>query len=252
MRKPVIAGNWKMNLTVQEAITFVNGIKDELDAIHQVERVIAPPHVALTAMADLLGGTGIGLAAQNMHYLDKGAFTGEVSPLMLKGLCQYVIVGHSERRMYFGETDQTVNQKVHAALIHGLAPIMCVGENLEQNESRLTDSWVAGQVQAGLVGLSSTNAQRVIIAYEPVWAIGTGRACDAITAQHVIQVIRSTLSILFGEQTAQVIRIQYGGSVDVNNIAGYMRQPDIDGALVGGASLKSTWPQLTRLAVVDS
>lgn len=252
MRKVIIAGNWKMNMTIPEAVEFMNSIKDELQTIHQIERVIAPPFIALAPLAELLRDSEIKLSAQNMYSEEKGAFTGEVAPGMLTGLAEYVILGHSERRTYFGETDQGVNKKVHLALAHDLTPIVCVGENLEQNEAKITDSFVSGQVRAALADVSAQAASRVVIAYEPIWAIGTGKACDPDSAQHVIgKVIRGTLRELFGKATAEAIRIQYGGSVKVENVADFMRQPDIDGALVGGASLKTTWVELTRRSVTS-
>ncbi len=249
MRKPIIAGNWKMNLTISEGLAFVSSIKDDLNAIEPVDRVIAPPFVALPSLADLLRESQIELAAQNMHFAEKGAFTGETAPGMLAGLCRYVILGHSERRGLFGETDQGVNRKLHAALAHDLIPIVCVGENLEQNEAGSTGSFVSGQVRAALAGVSVADAHWMVIAYEPIWAIGTGRACNPDAAQHVIgTIIRGTLRELFGNQPAEQVRIQYGGSVTADNIASFMRQPDIDGALVGGASLNTSWVELNRRA----
>jgi triosephosphate isomerase len=209
--------------------------------------------VALAPLAELLRGSEIKLAAQNMHFEDQGAYTGEISPVMLASLCEYVIIGHSERRARFGETDQDVNRKVLAALAHNLTPIVCVGENLEQNEAGITDRFVADQVRSALAGVSAVEAASIVIAYEPIWAIGTGRACDPDAAEHVIgQVIRGTLRQLYGDETAESVRIQYGGSVTVENIADFMRKPDIDGALVGGASLKPTWVELTRRAAVQA
>lgn len=253
MRRPIIAGNWKMHKTITEALDFIALIKDDLNAIDQVEHVIAPPFVTLAPLADLLRGSQIKLAAQNMFFEEKGAYTGEIAPGMLEGLCQYAILGHSERRGLFGETDQGVNKKVHAALAHGLTPIICVGENLDQNDAGLTDSFVADQVRAALAEVSTADARGLVIAYEPIWAIGTGKACNPDVAQHVIgQVIRRTLRELYQEETSQAIRIQYGGSVKVENISDFMRQPDIDGALVGGASLKPSWVELTRRAIISS
>lgn len=205
--------------------------------------------MVLPPLADLLRESQIELAAQNMHFAEKGAFTGETAPGMLAGLCRYVILGHSERRGLFGETDQGVNRKLHAALAHDLIPIVCVGENLEQNEAGSTGSFVSDQVRAALAGLSAADAYRVVLAYEPIWAIGTGRACNPDAAQHVIgTIIRGTLRELFGDRPAEQVRIQYGGSVTADNIASFMRQPDIDGALVGGASLKTSWVELNRRA----
>lgn len=245
-----MAGNWKMNKTIQEALDFVNTIKDGLEAIAGVDRVIAPPFVALAPLANLLGESEIALAAQNMYFEEKGAYTGEIAPNMLENLCQYVILGHSERRGYFGESDEGVNKKAQVALAHGLTPIICVGENLQQNEAGETDAFVAGQVKAALANIPAADAGKIVLAYEPIWAIGTGKACNPDAAQHVIgDVIRGTLRKLYGDDTADGIRIQYGGSVKVENITNFMVQPDIDGALVGGASLKSSWVELTQLAV---
>ncbi len=249
MRKPIIAGNWKMNLTISQGLAFVSSIKDGLNAIETLDRVIAPPFVALPALADLLRESQIELAAQNMHFAEKGALTGETAPGMLTGLCRYVILGHSERRGLFGETDQGVNRKLHAALTHDLIPIVCVGENLEQNEAGSTGTLISGQVRAALAGVSAADAHRVVVAYEPIWAIGTGRACDPDAAQHVIgAIIRGALRELFGDQPAEQVRIQYGGSVKADNITSFMRQPDIDGALIGGASLKTSWVELNQRA----
>lgn len=251
MRIPIIAGNWKMNNTIQEAMDFVASIKDELELITGAEQVIAPPFTALASLAALLKGSPIKLAAQNMYFEDKGAYTGEISPGMLKSLCQYVIIGHSERRGIFGETDDMVNKKVLAAFKHGLTPILCVGENLEQNESGQTDELVAKQVHAACQGVQEEDGARLVIAYEPIWAIGTGKACNPGAAQHVIgNVIRGACRDIFGNEIAQGIRIQYGGSVTVENITSFMQQLDIDGALVGGASLKPSWVELTRKAIV--
>lgn len=252
MRKPIIAGNWKMHTTVEEATALVEAMRDGLQAFPQVERVVCPPFVSLYPVAGLLKGTDIGLGAQNMHWEDKGAFTGEISPLMLKGLCQYVIIGHSERRTYFGETDENVNRKAKAALAHGLTPIVCVGENLAQNEAGETDAVVSAQVRAAFAGLDAGAARQVVIAYEPVWAIGTGKAATGEQASRVIgQVIRGTLAAMYDPDTAQAIRIQYGGSTNAKNIREFMAYPDIDGALVGGASLKADeFVEMVRLAVL--
>jgi triosephosphate isomerase len=249
MRTPILAGNWKMHKTPSEAVDFVTSIREGLENLQAVDRVIAPAFVALPALAELLADSPIQLAAQNMFHEEQGAYTGEVAPGMLEGLVRFVIVGHSERRQYFGETDQSVNKKVHAAFNHGLIPIICVGENLQQNESKITESFVAHQVRAALATLPADQARQVVIAYEPIWAIGTGRACHPADAQHVIgEAIRVTLGQIYDDETAQAIRIQYGGSVKVGNIADFMAQPDIDGALVGGASLEPSWVELTRIA----
>ncbi|MFQ6057673.1 MAG: triose-phosphate isomerase [Anaerolineae bacterium] len=240
MRTPIIAGNWKMNKNLQEGMALVEEMTGPLEAIQGVEKVLCPPFILLPLLAERLKGTSIGLGAQNMHWEEKGAYTGEISPHMLQGLCQYVILGHSERRQYFGETDEGVNRKIKAALAHGLIPIVCVGENLEQNEAGLTSQVVSGQVMAALEGLTAGEAQGLIIAYEPIWAIGTGKAATGAGANAVIGLtIRGALAELYGEDTAQAVRVQYGGSVNPQNIAEFMTQPDIDGALVGGASLKA-------------
>ncbi len=238
MRTPIIAGNWKMHKTVAEAFTLVEEMREELAQIRGVEKVLCPPFTALYYASGLLQGTDIGLGAQNMYWEEKGAFTGEISPRMVRELCQYVIIGHSERRKYFGETDETVNRKVRTAFAHGLTPIICVGENLEQNEAGLTEEWVSGQVAAALDGLTGTQVETLIIAYEPIWAIGTGKPATGPGANAIIgEVVRGTVASLFGEQIAQAMRVQYGGSVKPENIVEFMSQPEIDGALVGGASI---------------
>ncbi len=239
MRTPIIAGNWKMNKSVAEAVELVRALRESTAAIEQVEMVVCPPFVCLTAVKDALAGSKIGLGAQNVYWEEKGAFTGEISPLMLKDLVTYVIIGHSERRQYFGETDATVNRRVKAALAHGLTPIMCVGETLAQREAGETSAVVTTQVMNGLAGLSAAEVESIVIAYEPVWAIGTGRASTGEDANvAVAQNIRTPLSKLFGAAVAQGVRVQYGGSVTAANAAEFMGMPEIDGALVGGASLK--------------
>ena len=238
-RVPIVAGNWKMNKSAVEAAALLEGMLSELKALTGVERVICPPFVALTTLAPRLAGSGIGLGAQTMHWEGSGAFTGEISPLMLKGLCSHVILGHSERRAYFGETDETVNRRLHAALKHGLTPIVCVGETLAENEAGRTAEVVTRQVKGALMGLTDVQAAALVVAYEPVWAIGTGRAATPGGANDVIAgMIRPALAGLFSGAIAQAIRVQYGGSVTAANAAELFAQPDIDGALVGGASLK--------------
>ncbi|PWH17498.1 MAG: triose-phosphate isomerase [Anaerolineae bacterium] len=240
MRTPFVAGNWKMNKTVAEARELVAVMGQTLKQIQGVEKVLCPPFMSLVAVANLLGGTDIGLGAQNMHWEEKGAFTGEVSPGMVKEFCQYVILGHSERRTYFGETDETVNRKVLAAQRHGLTPIVCIGETLAQYEAGETANVVRHQTLEGLKGVDPAFAPRLVIAYEPVWAIGTGKASSGENAEYVHRdVIRPALRELFGEETAQAIRVLYGGSVTAANAAEFFAQPNIDGALVGGASLKA-------------
>ena len=239
MRKPLVAGNWKMNKTVAEARDLVTTMSAPLGEVRGVEKVLCPPYIALMATASMLEKTDIGLGAQNMYWEEKGAFTGEVAPNMVKEFCNYVIIGHSERRTYFGETDETVNRKVAAAIKHGLTPIVCVGETLDQYEAGLTAEVVRRQIKSGLDGIDSANAAKIVVAYEPVWAIGTGKASSGENANYVHQkVIRPALSELFGADGADAIRILYGGSVTASNASEFFTYPDIDGALVGGASLK--------------
>jgi len=239
MRTPIIAGNWKMHKTIEEAVALVKEMLPGLEEVKGVEKVLCPPFVSLAAVAELLRASDVRLGAQDLFWEDQGAYTGEISPLMLKGLCQYVIIGHSERRRYFGETDEAVNRKVKAALRHGLVPIVCVGENLEENEAGRTREVVSRQVRGALAGLSAEEVQGLVIAYEPVWAIGTGKPATGEGANSVIgQVVRGTIAELYDEATAQAVRVQYGGSVSPKNIAEFMAQPEIDGALVGGASLR--------------
>ena len=239
-RIPVVAGNWKMNKTVAEAQELVLKMSTQLREIRNVEKILCPPFMALPALSTMLAGSDIGLGAQNMHWEEKGAFTGEMSADMLKEFCSYVIIGHSERRAYFGETDENVNRKLRAAKNAGLTPIVCVGETLDEYESGRTSEVVRRQISLGLAGIDSAFAPLIIIAYEPVWAIGTGKASSAENANGVVaQVIRPALSDLFGADIAQSIRVQYGGSVTASNASEFFTQPEIDGALVGGASLKA-------------
>jgi triosephosphate isomerase len=261
MRHPIIAGNWKMHLgRVDEALAFVRRIRYQLNKVEEVERVLCPPFTVLAAVAEVLRPTHIHLGAQTMHWEDQGAYTGEISPAMLVGLCQYVVLGHSERRtgrvafpdqdtQASGESDAAVNRKVHAALAHGLTPIICVGENLAQNEAGQTHEFVGGQVRAALAGLTARQAGRCVIAYEPLWAIGTGKAATPADANRIIGLtIRGAIAETFGEDTAQAVRVQYGGSVNLENIAAFMAMPEVDGALVGGASLKPDFVELVRRA----
>lgn len=249
MRTPIIAGNWKMNKTAEEAVAFVREIRHSLGQITGVDKVVCPPFIALPGVHEALQAGSIGIGAQNMHFAESGAYTGECAPNMLTPFCQYVILGHSERRAYFGETDEGVNKKAKAALAHGLTPIICVGESLEQNEAGETQAFVSGQVRAALEGLTAEQVANLIIAYEPIWAIGTGKSASAAQAGSIIGLsVRGPIAEMFGEETAQKVRIQYGGSVNENNIADYMAQPDIDGALVGGASLKAGFVQLVENA----
>jgi triosephosphate isomerase len=249
MRKPFVAGNWKMFKTVAEARLLVSELAPALQAIEGVDKVVCPPFTALLAVRALLEGTDIGLGAQNMHWELSGAYTGEVAPPMLAELCQYVILGHSERRTYFGETDESVNRKVQAALAHNLVPIVCVGETLAEYEANRTGEVVTRQVRlalAGLEGFTAAGANRLVIAYEPVWAIGTGKASTREGAAQVIKdFIRAPLADMFGQDVAQAVRVLYGGSVNAKNAADFFADEEIDGALVGGASLKT--PDFTAI-----
>ncbi|HEY7350627.1 MAG TPA: triose-phosphate isomerase [Ktedonobacterales bacterium] len=249
MRTPIIAGNWKMHYGPVEAEEFVAGILPGLHELHEVERVLCPPAVSLTSVAGAIAGSEVKLGAQNMFYEAQGAYTGEISPTMLQGLCAYVILGHSERRGYFGETDELVNKKVHAALRYHLRPIVCVGERLEQREAGQTEQVIRAQVHGSLGGLPAERVAEVVVAYEPIWAIGTGRAATAQDAVAVVQLIRAVLADLYGAGTAQAVRVQYGGSVTAANISEFVSQPDIDGALVGGASLKPEFVEIVRATV---
>ena len=241
-RRPIIAANWKMHKTHLEAIRDVQKLSYLLDKddAERVEVVICPPFTALRAVQVLIEGDRLpyGLGAQNVHFEEKGAFTGEVSALMLQAMkCRYVIVGHSERRQLFGETDQTVNKKVRAAFGHEMVPILCVGENLEEREAGATDEKVVSQVRRGLQGIAAQDAVRLVVAYEPIWAIGTGRNAEPADAGQVVGLIRETLESVFSKEVADAVRVQYGGSVKAGNIRDFMAHPEIDGALVGGASL---------------
>jgi triosephosphate isomerase len=239
-RLPLVAGNWKLNKTATEAYKLVAEMLPGLRSIKGVEKLVCPPFTALMAVSRLIMDSDLRLGAQDVYWEDRGAYTGEISARMLAEFCQYVIVGHSERRTYFGETNETVNRKVRAALVHALVPLICVGENLEQNEAGQAAGVVSRQVHEALAGLDILEADRIVIAYEPVWAIGTGRAATAEAVDMLIRnVIRPTVGGLFGEEIAQGVRVLYGGSVDPDNAAQIFRQPEIDGALVGGASLKA-------------
>ena len=239
MRTPFVAGNWKMNKTIVETRELVSAMKPVLSGIAGVEKVFCPPFMSLVEASTVLADSGIGLGAQNMHWEEKGAFTGEVAPGMVKELCSYVILGHSERRAYFGETDEIINRKLLAAQKFDLTPIVCVGETLEQYESNRTRDVVMRQTSLGLKGVSAEFASRIVVAYEPVWAIGTGKASNGIEANNVVkEYIRPAIAELYGEEIAQAVRVLYGGSVTGANAAEFFSQPDIDGALVGGASLK--------------
>ena len=240
MRIPVIAGNWKLFKTIAESVALVNGLKPLVANSQGVEIVVAPVFTALSRVSDAIEGSNIRLAAQDCYWEEEGAFTGEVAPKLLKDAgCSHVIIGHSERRQYFGETDLTVNKKTKAVIAAGLNAIVCVGESLAERESEQTFSVIESQVQGGLAGLPADTFAHVVIAYEPVWAIGTGKTASDAQAQEVHAFIRQLIARQFGQSVADTVRILYGGSVKPDNVKGLMAQPDIDGALVGGASLKA-------------
>ncbi|UXR32392.1 triose-phosphate isomerase [Staphylococcus simulans] len=241
MRKPIIAGNWKMNKTVQEAKDFVKALP-QLPDTNEVEAVICAPTIQLDALTTAVKNgeaEGLAIGAENTYFEDNGAFTGETSPVALADLgVKYVIIGHSERRELFFETDEDVNKKAHAVFNHGMTPIICVGETLEQREGGKAEEVVDEQVKKALEGLSDDQLKQVVIAYEPIWAIGTGKSSTAKDANEMSAFVRKTVADLASQEVADAVRIQYGGSVKPNNIAEYMAESDIDGALVGGASLK--------------
>lgn len=239
MRKPMMAGNWKMNKTINEAVALARAIREQVNDITNVDCVVCPPFIDIPMVSAELMGSNVAVGAQNMHWAESGAYTGEISAAMLKNLANYVIIGHSERRQYFAETDESVNKKAHAAVAAGLTPIICVGESLEQNERGETRDFVSGQVKAALAGFTANQMADIIIAYEPIWAIGTGRAATAQQANDICgSVVRAAVGEFLGAEAAATIRILYGGSANEKNIGELMAQPDIDGALIGGASLK--------------
>ncbi|RKU21761.1 triose-phosphate isomerase [Candidatus Poribacteria bacterium] len=240
MRTPIIAGNWKLNKTISEAVALTTALKALVAEVSDVEIIVAPPFTALAAVNDVVTDSNIHLSAQDVYLEDSGAFTGEVSAPMLKDVgCNYVIIGHSERRQYFSETNESVNQKVKAALAHDLKPIICVGEQLEERESGRTETVIEDHVTGGIRGLSAAELLSCVIAYEPVWAIGTGKTATPDQAQEVHNFIRGLLTKSHSVEVASQLRIQYGGSVKPENAAELMAQPDVDGALVGGASLEA-------------
>lgn len=249
MRKPIIAGNWKMNLTAKEAIAFVEEVKNKIPSNDAVDSVIGAPALFLYPMVEAAKGSQLQLAAENCYFENNGAFTGENSPLAIADMgIQYVIIGHSERRDYFHETDEDINKKAKAILANGMTPIICCGESLEQRESGETNDWISGQIKAALEGLTAEQVANLVIAYEPIWAIGTGKSSDAQTANETCGVVRATVEELYGKEVAESVRIQYGGSVKPENIKEYMAEENIDGALVGGASLQPT----SYLALLDA
>lgn len=240
MRKPIIAGNWKMNKTPQEATQLIKELVPMVKDVDTVDIVVCPPFVNLAAAKAALEGSNIKLGAQNMHFEQSGAYTGEVSPGMLLALgVEYVILGHSERRQFFGETDEGVNKKTKAALAAGLKPIVCIGETLEEREAGITAEVVCKQTKLALLGLSASEAAGVVLAYEPIWAIGTGKTATAEDANDTIGAIREAVKEVYGDDTAQAVRIQYGGSMKPSNASELMAKPEIDGGLIGGAALKA-------------
>jgi triosephosphate isomerase len=239
MRKPFIAGNWKMNKTIPEGIELAAGLKETLTGVDSMDLAVCPTATVLSAVSEILVDSNIGVGAQNMYWEESGAYTGEISPPMVKELANYVIIGHSERRKYFGETDETVNKKIKAALAHNLSPIVCVGESQEQNEAGETVDFVGTQIRGAFEGISADQAKTITMAYEPIWAIGTGLTATPEDADRIIrEAIRDVLTDLYDEETAETIRVQYGGSVKPHNIAEFIVMDQIDGALVGGASLQ--------------
>jgi triosephosphate isomerase (TIM) len=251
MRKKIVAGNWKMNMTTAEAEALVTALKGELANFREVEVVVCPPYTALKTVSDLVQGTHLDLGAQNMHWEKGGAYTGEISAGMLRELyCHFVIVGHSERRQYFGETDEIVNRKTKAALASSLHPIVCVGETLEEREAGKVNEVITTQVKGSLAGLSAKELLDSVLAYEPVWAIGTGKTASSEQAQEVHALIRSVLAEMFDPTVADGVRIQYGGSVKPANAKELFSMPDIDGGLIGGAALDAkSFIDIVRAAV---
>ena len=256
-RTAIIAGNWKMNFGPMEASNFASEIVPQLGFLmHQyrnIMTILCPPAISLTAVREVMDAhpfPRLELGAQNMYFEEKGAFTGEISPTMVEELCTTVILGHSERRTYFGEADEMVNKKAIAALNHRLRPIVCIGEHLEQYESGKTEEVIRFQVKHSLVNLPANRVKEIVIAYEPIWAIGTGKAATADGASKVIRLIRQLYSELYGDETASAIRILYGGSITSTNISEFMAHPDIDGALVGGASIKPDFVEIVRKTTV--
>jgi triosephosphate isomerase len=249
-RMPIIAGNWKMHMTVTESVDFVRQLAQSIETYSTVERVVCPTFVSLASVAEALEESPIKVGAQNVASEEKGAYTSQISPLMLQGLADYVIIGHSECREYLHETDEEINKKVKAALAHGLKPILACGESDAQNQAGETHSFVSNQLRAGLSGITPEQMADVVVAYEPIWAIGTGRSASGEIANNIVaNTVRATLIELYGDEVAQTVRIQYGGSVKPGNMAEYMQYADIDGALVGGAALKvEDFAEVIRIA----
>ncbi|MCA9764890.1 MAG: triose-phosphate isomerase [Carnobacterium sp.] len=239
MRKPIIAGNWKLNKTASEALAFVEAVKSAIPSAEKVDSVIGAPTLFLHELTNAAKGTELRIAAQNAYFENSGAFTGETSPAALNDIgVDYVIIGHSERREYFHETNEDINKKAHAIFNNGMTPIICCGETLEQREAGQTNEWVSEQIVAAIAGLTNEQVAKSVLAYEPIWAIGTGKSSTSKDANDTCAVIRETIAKEVSKEAAEAVRIQYGGSVKPENIAEYMAQSDIDGALVGGASLE--------------
>jgi triosephosphate isomerase len=245
-RTPIVAGNWKMNYGPNQAREFVRSIVGDLAAIGAVEKVLCPPNISIPYVQTLLADMPITLGAQNMYFEEQGAYTGEISPLMLQGLCEYVILGHSERRAYFGETDELVNRKTLSAFAHSLRPIVCVGERLEDRDANRTERVLTEQVHGSLANLPGARLAELVVAYEPVWAIGTGRAAMPQDAFDAATLIRALLGEMYGADAAEAVRVQYGGSVTAANVRDFAALPEIDGSLVGGASLKPEFVEIVR------
>ena len=240
MRKLIIAGNWKMNNTISQSLDLMNGLMKNKEDMRKVEVVVAPPFTALSAVYGVVGQTSIQVAAQNLHWAESGAYTGEISPMMVKETgCKWAIIGHSERRQYFGETEETVSKRTAAALAAGLKPIVCIGETLEEREAGKTFEVLNRQLEGGLKGITPENMAKITLAYEPVWAIGTGKTASAAQAEEAHAKIREKLALLHGQAVADKTRILYGGSVKASNALELLSLPNVDGALVGGASLKA-------------
>ena len=240
MRKPIIAGNWKMNKTASEAAAFAEAVKNKVPSNDTVDSVVGAPTLFLASLVEAAKGTDLKVSAQNSYYENSGAFTGENSPYALADLgVDYVIIGHSERREYFGETDEMINKKAKAIIANGMTPILCCGESLETYEANKTAEWIEGQITAGLADLTDEQVSNLVIAYEPIWAIGTGKSADANIADDICGVVRQTVAKLYNDDVAGKVRIQYGGSVKPENIKEYMAKENVDGALVGGASLEA-------------
>lgn len=249
MRKPIIAGNWKMNKTAKEATDFATAVKNKVPSSDKVDSVVCSPALFLQELVESANGTDLKISGQNCYFENAGAFTGETSPAALADLgVDYCVIGHSERREYFHETDEDINKKAKALIANNITPIVCCGETLEQRESGVTESWISGQVTAALEGLTADQVSNLVIAYEPIWAIGTGKSSTAKDADDTCGVVRNTVAKIFGQDVADKVRVQYGGSVKPDNIKEYMAQENIDGALVGGASLESD----SFLALLDA